>query len=224
MSLVHILLFKTPINKVKLLVWWLCVFCLLQHPLLLTSVSLSARTDDEDELSHLRNAPQAPGHLHFSSAYKDLCGTLSVHPPRRPLICHPSVHLPVRPWRKSAQPTDMSRHHAESFPTSFPPKAVRRPSQSLECHRLNSSCKQSEESGSCPISLHYGTAVQQRCHVPVVVQGRRCLIHHQNKETGWGRGGVCVQGVEVGSSCPTHTDTHLCTYIFVRTFIVIILR
>lgn len=55
--------------------------------------SLSSQTDDEDEVSHLRNVPQEPGHLHFSSAYKDPFGTLAVRPPYR----HPSVHPPVRP-------------------------------------------------------------------------------------------------------------------------------
>lgn len=59
--------------------------------------------------------------------------------------------------------------------------------------QLNLSSGQSEESGSRPISLHYGTALLHRCHVPVVLQGRCCLIHHQGTKGlaggGVGRGG-----------------------------------
>lgn len=75
--------------------------------------------------------------------------------------------------------------------------------------QLNLSSGQSEESGSRPISLHYGTALLRRCHVPVVLQGRCCLIHHQGTK-GLAGGGW---GEEVGPSCPWVTHTHTYTHI-----------
>lgn len=45
--------------------------------------------------------------------------------------------------------------------------------------QLNLGSGQSEESGSCPISLHYGAVLFLCCRVAVLLQRRGCLIHHQ---------------------------------------------
>lgn len=95
-------------------------------------------------LSHLRNVQQEPEDqgspsplLHCHPAHKDLRRSLSIPPPLYPLIRHPSIHPPVRPWRDPAQPTDVSRRQVESSLTRAPPKAANGPCRGLEC-RANS--------------------------------------------------------------------------------------
>lgn len=110
------------------------------------------------------------------------CAGPSIHPPLYPLIYHSSTHPPVRTWRDPVRLTDVSCRQVESSLT----RALSEPGVPRQ---LNLSSGQSEESGSRPISLHYGTVLLLHCRVPVVLQGRCCLIHHQGtKGPGWGVG------------------------------------
>jgi len=152
------------------------------------------------EESHLRNVPQEPEGqgspsplLRCHPAHKDRRGSPSIHAS--------SIHprLSGRGGTRSG-PTDVSCRQVEDSLTRAPLGAVQGPpSEPGVPRQLNLSSGQSEGSGSRPISLHYGPAALLRCRVPVVLQGRRCLIHHQGTK-GQARGGGC--GEEVGPSCP----------------------
>ena len=139
--------------------------------------------------------PQRPVQVPVHPSTPPSTHTSSIHPSTCQAVAEPSTanrrELPSG-WVFSYEGPSQSCPRAQSEP-----KVPR---------QFNLSSGQSEESRSRPISLHYGTALLLRCHVPVVLQGRCCLIHHQGTKgwlgVGWGE--------EVGPSCPwdTHTHTH----------------
>lgn len=151
---------------------------------------------------------QNPHYLSSTATQPTKTRSLSIPPPLYPLIHHPSIHPST--CQAMAGPSAADRRELPSGWTF----SYEGPSQSCQWvlsepgvpRQLNLSSGQSEESGSHPISLHYGTALLRRCHVPVVLQGRCCLIHHQGTK-GLDRGGW---GEEVDPSCPwvTHLHSH----------------
>lgn len=107
-------------------------------------------------------------------------------------IHHPSVHPHVGLWRPQCSHQTWAAARLTLSLRGPLSELSRGPSEPGVLRQLNLSSGQSEENRSRPISLYYGTALLLCCHVPVVLQGRRCLIHHQWTK-GWvggvGRGG-----------------------------------
>lgn len=152
------------------------------------------QTDAFFELSHPRNVQQEPENQESPS--------LVLHLPAKTCAGPSSIHPPVGSWRDPERRTDVSRRQAASSLT----RALSEPGVPRQ---LNLSSGQSEESGSRPISLHYGTALLLRCRVPVVLQGSCCLIHHQ--ETKGLAGGWRKEEKGGGSFLPLkHTLTLYC--------------
>lgn len=87
-------------------------------------------------MSNRNQGPESPlPLLHCHPAHKD---QVPVHPSTPyPLIHHPSIHPPVRPWRDPAWQTDVSRRQVEPSLTRAPPKAANGSCRGLEC-RANS--------------------------------------------------------------------------------------
>lgn len=118
-------------------------------------------------LRNPRNVQQEPegqwsSFLQHQPSHKDLCRCPSILPC---VICGQTQTWGAVTLSVPVREAPSKRPRASSEP------AVQR--------QLNLSSPQSDESGSCPISLHYRKVLVLFCRVPVVLQGRCCLIHHQ---------------------------------------------
>ncbi len=158
-------------------------------------------------MSHRNRKTRDPPHLSSTviQATKTCAGPHPfIHPSILSYVIHPSIRLSdlnrnQRGWQTWAAVRLSLLLRGPLSELSEGPSEPGVPRQ------LNLSSGQSEKSRNCPISLHYGTALLLHCHVPVVLQGRRCLIHHQGtKDLAGGLGG----GRSFLPLRHTHTHTH----------------